>query len=69
MIGIPYRDVYDTILMLRDVILMRRPHPPGCDSLLVETDLVGLRYVTGSPSGSVDTTRMDLLECGILYVI
>ena len=25
-----------------------------------------LRYVTGIPSGSVDTTRMDLLECRIL---
>ena len=25
-----------------------------------------LRYVTGSPSGSVDTTRMDLLESRVL---
>ena len=28
-----------------------------------------LRYVTGRPSGSVDTTRMDLLECGIFLSI
>ena len=28
-----------------------------------------LRYVTGRPSGSVDTTRMDLLECWVFITI
>ena len=36
MVGISYGDIYDTCLMLRDVIPMLRPHPPGCGSLLVD---------------------------------
>ena len=36
MVGISYRDIYDMFLMLRDVIPMLRPHPPGCGSLLVD---------------------------------
>jgi hypothetical protein len=36
MVGISYRDIYDMFLMLRDVIPMLRPHPPGCVSLLVD---------------------------------
>jgi hypothetical protein len=33
-----YRNIYDTIQMLRDpnAIPMLRPHPPGCGSLLVD---------------------------------
>ena len=36
MVGISYRDMYDMFLMLRDIIPMLRPHPPGCGSLLVD---------------------------------
>ena len=35
MVRISYEDIYDTILMRRDVIPMLRPHPPGCGSLCV----------------------------------
>ena len=36
MVGISYRDIYDLFLMLRDVIPMLLPHPPGCGSLLID---------------------------------
>ena len=32
---IPYSDLYDTIMMLRDVIPMPRPHPSGCGSFVL----------------------------------
>jgi hypothetical protein len=36
MVGISYRDIYDLFLMLRDVIPMLLPHPPGCGSLRID---------------------------------
>ena len=64
MVGVSYKDAYNMFLMLRDVISLLQPHPPGCGSLLVDV----YDYVTGRPSGSVDTTRMDLLKCSVLWV-
>ena len=65
MVGISYRDIYDLFLMLRDVSsrcfyrTLTAPTWPGGFAYR------RLRYVTGRPSGSVNKTRMDLLECGI----
>ena len=65
MVGISYRDIYDLFLMLRDVIPMLLRTAPTWLWLLAYRRL---RYVTGRPSGSVNTTRMDLLECGIFFI-